>query len=120
MAAGVYNTVIEQGASWRRRLTWCRKNPDGSAGAPYDLTHCSAYMQIRPGHDQAVITEISTETQEITIDGPNGIIVLYLSPAKTDLIARRARYDLLVVFPSGDAYRVLGGKINVALAITEP
>ena len=44
MAAGIYDIIIEQGATFTLSATW-----KDSAGAAINLTSYSARMQVRPG-----------------------------------------------------------------------
>ena len=144
MAAATYALRIEQGATWRLKFTWCRAgavNPDGTiaAGDPIDLTGCTARMQIRKSLRQPVLAfittpvtaiatdavtgvETTTETPNgITLGGVDGTIVLELSADKTALLNITAGvYDLEIVFPSGDVYRVLEGTVTVDPNVTRP
>lgn len=120
MAVGVYRTSIKQNGTWRRSLTWCRRNEDGTAGDPYNLSNCHAHMQIRARPGLPVLCDVSTESGDITIDGPAGSIVVTIPPEQTALLTvRRVRYDLFVTFPSTDVIPVLEGQLDVDLAITE-
>lgn len=119
MAVGVYRTSIKQNGTWRRSLVWCRRNEDGTAGDPYDLSECSAHMQIRARPGLPVLCDVSTDAGGITIDGPAGLIVITIGPEQTALLTgRRVRYDLFVTFPSRDVIPVLEGQLDVDLAIT--
>ncbi len=86
MAAGRYNLVIEQGATFTKRLT-IQKN-----AAPWNLTGYEARAQIRrSASDDTKITDIG-----VTItDPPNGTVDLLLTSVQTAALApQRANWDL--------------------------
>lgn len=89
--AGTYNIKHDQGATFRRTLTW-----KDASGALINLTGYSARMQLRPSpSDTTVSLELTTESGGITLGGVNGTIQLYASATDmTSLAARSYAYDL--------------------------
>lgn len=106
---------IEQGATFTLGFNWHREGPvvDGvvTPGDPYDLTGCTARMQIRRRQGE---TPLLTATSELPVDaaavaagagrirlgGATGRIDITLTDEDTDLIsARTAVYDLEVEWP---------------------
>src|SRR5215207_9195643 len=107
MAAGKYDFTIEQGATFRRTLTW--KDEDGN---PIDLTGCTARLKIyrSNGTDIKLLT---TDTDGgITLGGPAGTIELYLSDEATaDLDFDTARYVLKITSPNTDVTPLVRGTV---------
>lgn len=104
----------EQGARWRKRLIWKQANGD-----PYDLTGCRGLLQVRTGPGAPVQVELR-EGDGITFGGADGTIDLFVSGAKAmGLTTRRAQYDFYVIFPSGEPVKVLDGRIEVDLTISD-
>jgi hypothetical protein len=135
MAAGIKDIFIEQGASFRMFLTWTEpspRNPDGTVqtdpdtglpvpGDPYDLTGAEAHMQIRQRVGSTVLMDLrSGDGNEIVLGGVAGTIAVSMTPEQTaNIMAKRAKYDLYVIFPDRtDAAKVLKGKVTVDLAVT--
>lgn len=119
MAAAKLKLVIEQGATFRKTLTW----KAGTPATPVDLTGCTARMHIR-----AVITDatpllsLTTEDGGITLGGTAGTIVLYIRPTVTeDITWTTAVYDLEIVFPAApepDVRRLVHGTVTVTPEVT--
>jgi hypothetical protein len=125
MSAGSFTLALEQGATYRRTFTWgTAGTPDvdgnPTLGTPHDLTGCTARMQIRQAYGKPVLLEATTENDGIVLGGVDGTIELALSDTMTDAVALRSpgRYDLEVMYPSGDVVRVLEGPVTVDLNIT--
>ncbi len=119
MTAGVHDFPVEQEATFRQRITWAAKDAAGEL-QPYDLTDCTARMQVRTGYDGETFLTLSTENGGLTLGGSAGTIDIHMRPSETDqLTVAKPRYDLMVIFPSGDARRVLEGRLLVRRNITE-
>jgi hypothetical protein len=129
--AAEYPIALEQGATYRDSFTYGVAQLDASGspvldanGAPvlaraYDLTGCKARMQIRQDYGKPVLVQITTEDGGITLGGESGLVELFISDEKTDLMAlpngkpvTAARYDLELEWPSGDVVRVLQGPVT--------
>lgn len=110
MAAVNKPLYIEQGATFTLGFTWHRQGPvvEGvvTPGDPYDLTGCTARMQIRKaqGVEPPLVTATSLPTgpgaKRIFLGGPTGRIEITLTDEDTDLINQaRAVYDLEIEWP---------------------
>ena len=127
MADSDADLYIEQGATYRRSMLWRQpKTPEqeeaGAPGTPYDLTDCRAHMQIRKKVNAAEVLCELFDGDGITLGGEDGTIAIEISPERTmELELKRAgAYDLYVIFPSGVILRVIQGKVNVSLTVTDP
>jgi hypothetical protein len=119
MAVSKLKLEINQGATFRRRLTWLT----GSPATPVDLTGWTARMQIRSTVESAaVLHELTTENGGITLGGIAGTIDLYISATATAAFAwpSAAVYDLELVAPGvgGDVYRLVGGSVTLSREVT--
>lgn len=118
MAAGEYNITIEQGAVFRKVLTWT-----DSEDAPINLTGYTALMQIRKedtGGD--VIIELSTLNDKIVITPAEGKIELFIPATETaEFSFDSAYYDLELIPPSeeDETVRLLQGKVTLSTEITK-
>lgn len=116
MAAGVYDIICEQGATFRKTFTWLDENEQ-----PIDLTGCSARMQVRSSH-KATTTWVSLTTATnggLTITPLTGTIAVVISATVTaTLPVNKGVYDLEVVHPSGDVTRLMQGAFTVSPEVT--
>lgn len=141
MTAAARNLTIEQGATFTLGFAWHRAGPevDGvvTPGDPYDLTGCTARMQIRKKQGEAPLVTATSEdasTPEaiaagagrIVLGGETGRIDITLTDADTDLlVVKAAVYDLEIVWPlqSGELRprvdRLLKGSVTVDPNITQ-
>ena len=100
---------IEQGATFTLGFNWYRQGAvvEGvvTPGDPYDLTGCSARMQVRRRQGEpALVTATSLPTGDgagrIFLGGATGRIEITLTDEDTDLIdAKTAVYDLEIEWP---------------------
>jgi hypothetical protein len=124
VSAGRWDTVIEPGATWERRLTWT-----DAADVPVPLAGCTARMHVRSSTWATdVLVELTTENGRITLTDP-GVIDLVLSAAETETFGQTAGakspavYDLEIVDPTQTPERVtrlLEGRITVSPEVTRP
>lgn len=117
MAAGLYDMLCEQGATFTRTLTW-----SGEDGDPVNLTGYTARMQVRKTvADTDTILELTTENGRIAFGSPlsAGKIELTISAADTAALDPiKAVYDLEMVSPTGKVVRLLQGKFTVSAEVT--
>jgi len=117
MPAGFYAIEAEQGATFRRTVTWV-----DDASTPVILTNCSARMQVRKTKESAApVLSLTTENGGITIGGPQGKLTLYVSAtAMSQIPAGAYYYDLEVQFtnPEADVVRLLEGTFVVSREVT--
>lgn len=116
MAAAKLKLTIEQGATFRKTLTW----KTGATPTPVNLTGCTARMQLRSEvASPTVLLSLTTENGGIALGGTSGTIVLLVSATATALITWAAAvYDLEVVFANGDVRRLVYGPVTVSLEVT--
>jgi hypothetical protein len=116
MAAAKLKLTIEQGATFRKTLTW----KAGTPAVPVDLTGCTARMQIRSEITSAtILVTLTTENGGIILGGAAGTIELFIDPVATAAITWTAGvYDLEVVFSLTDVRRLLYGVVAVSPEVT--
>jgi hypothetical protein len=113
MSAGVSNLSLEQGSTFRQRVTWNQPN-----GSPQDLTAATAHMQIRAATLNTVLVNL-TDTAGLTLGGALGTIDIVITATQTLLlVGGAARYDLVVTLPSGDVVRLIEGTIQIDPLVT--
>ena len=122
MIAGVYNLLIEQGATFARLIEIEYPDPsDPTIFLPYDLSGFSASMQIR--------RTIDSTSPQITLTSDNGRIEmqpggaenalrLYLDPEDTSIIETDGVYDIEIQDGSGDIQRILRGTVTLSREVT--
>lgn len=111
------NLTINQGATFRHKFAWKDKN-----GRPIDLTNFIARMQVRASASSPVVLlELTTENGGLALGGKLGTIALYLTDNSTGLIIDWVRgvYDIELVSPAGDVFRVVAGTAVVSPQITK-
>lgn len=128
MSAGKHNFTCEQGATFDRTITY----RDGS-GAVIDLTGYTARMHVREYAAGDLIVALYSDvsqgasngyailngSSELTADGANGNIRLFISAANTaNLTTGSLKYDLEIESPTGVVDRLIEGKFNVVPEIT--
>jgi len=121
MSAGLYNTIVEQGAAFVRQFTVMDLN-----GRPVDLTNYIAQFSVKapppnPNTPPLGVLNYISSPQEthLTIDGSNGIVTITFSADETlALNFTSAIYDIFLVSPSSVRTRLLSGSITVTPSIT--
>lgn len=117
MAAGKYDIIIEQGATFTRVLTW---KPGGATG---NLTGMSARMKIKtlPGVLILSLTQTATANGDvITLGGAAGTIsILITSATTTNLAFTIGKYDLELVDTVGQVTRLLQGSVTFNREVTD-
>ena len=116
MPAGELNLYIEQGATFRKTLTW----KTGTPAALVNLTGYTARLQVRDKvtSDTALLS-LTTENDGIILGGAAGTIALYVSAADTSAIAwKKGVYDLEMIAPNGDVRRLVAGSVEVSQEVT--
>ena len=92
---------------------------------PFDLSGCSARMQVRDRVDGALLLSLSSDPMtlrdgSIQIDTGLAALIVKLEPAKTALLSWvRGTYDLELITPGGDVYPVAAvSKVTVSPEVT--
>ena len=121
-----------QGQTYRWGFVWARPDAASTPEAPLpaiprELTGCTARMQIRSRYGAEVLLELTTENGGLTLGPDAGHITIYAADEQTDEVGAtedplksrtRARYDLEVIYPSGDVRRVIQGDLTISPNIT--
>ena len=116
MAAGIWNALCEQGATFRRVLTW--KDADGVA---QNLTGYTARMQVRDTVDDTAgpVLTLTTENGRISLGGVAGTVTLLVDATTTAaLTPEQYVYDLEVVSSTGFVTRLVQGTFIVSGEVT--
>ena len=116
MAAGVYNTVIEKGATFELTVTY-----KDATGAAVDLTTWTVRMQVRatPSADTAILTSEGGSPTIVLTKNSSGVISATVSAANTAaLTPATAYYDIEAQTSAGVVRRVLQGRIIISPEVT--
>jgi len=115
MTAGSYDVEVEVGATFFLDVTW--KDPDGN---PIDNTGYDARMQFRKTYKSTTtVMSFTTGGGQITLGGADGKVHVKGIAAVTELITDRyGVYDLEMIAPSGDVYRILKGAADFDPEVT--
>lgn len=116
MAAGVYNTVIEKGATFELTVTY--KDASGTA---VDLTTWTVRMQVRttPASESTILTSEGGSPTITLTKNSSGVISATISATNTAaLTAATAYYDIEAQNASGVVRRVLQGRIIISPEVT--
>ena len=116
MPAGELDIYIEQGATFRKTLTW----KTGSPATPVDLTGYSARLQVRAKIDDAEpLLSLTTENGGLALGTTDGTIALYLSATATGALGwKKGVYDLEMIAPNTDVIRLVAGSVAVSREVT--
>lgn len=114
------NRRIEQGSSYWWSLMWKDSAEDVNGK---NLLQWAARMQIREFKDSptALVSLTSDPGGGITLGDGAGEsnILVYIEPDETDLLtASTAVYDLEMVDPGDDVFRLLEGEVAISLNVT--
>ena len=115
MSAGELDLLIEQGATFQKKLIW--QDADGN---PIDITNYTGRMQVRESKDATVIlVELTTVNGRITIGGANGEIDLEIDATTTAALTfSSAVYDLELEDTGGIVTRLVEGKVKLSFEVT--
>jgi hypothetical protein len=116
MSAGVYNTVIEKGATFELTVTY--KDATGSA---VDLSTWTVRMQVRetPSSGTTILTSEGGSPTIVLTKNSSGVISATVSAANTAaLTPATAFYDIEAQNASGVVRRVLQGRIIISPEVT--
>jgi hypothetical protein len=116
--AGLHNFLCNQGATFKRTLTWT-----DSARAPRDLTSYTARMHVRATVDSSTLfLQLTTANGRITLgttDATKGQVNLTISATDTAaLTPGQYVYDLELVSAGGEVTRLVEGNFVVKAEVT--
>lgn len=123
MAAGIYNTILEQGATFSR--TFEITNPDGT---PFSLSGYSFSAQIRKlpkdtGTPIAVFTCTLTAPNLITISltptQTTNVLIPVIPDPKNPVATTRYYYDCFATAPDTTVKKLVGGYLDVYPEVTK-
>ena len=110
MAAGTYNFIMEQGATFTRQLTVKENN------SAMNLSGYSVASLMRSTHDSSTV--VGTFTCTIS-NASGGIITMTMTPAVTGAIEEGIYvYDLEITNATGIVTRLLEGEITTNPEVT--
>ena len=110
MAAGTYNFIVEQGATFTRQLT-VKEN-----SSAMDLTGYSVASKMRSTHDSSTV--VGTFTCTVS-NASGGIITISMTSSTTAAIEEGIYvYDLEITSGSSIVTRLLQGNITVNPEVT--
>ena len=110
MAAGTYNFILEQGATFTRTLTVKENN------SAMNLTGYSVASKMRSTHDSSTV--VGTFTCTIS-NASGGIITMSMTASATGAIEEAIYvYDLEIASGSGTVTRLLEGEVTVNPEVT--
>ena len=110
MAAGTYNFIMEQGATFTRQLTV------KESGSALNLSGYSVASLMRSTHDSSTVVGTFT----CTISNASGCIIsMSMTPAVTGAIEEGIYvYDLEITSSSGTVTRLIQGEVTVTPEVT--
>ena len=116
MSAPEWPIEIEQGATFRKSLTW----KAGAPPLPVDLTGCTARMQVREHMDSPLpMLSLTTENGGITLGDESGVVTLHVHALKTGALSKLSGiYDLEIEFADGTVRRLLCGPVAILPGVT--
>lgn len=113
MAAGTYNILIEQGATYDQTFTYT------ISGSPVNLTGYTARMQARQTHASPTkILDLVSPTNITLGDAAGTVRVVVAATATDDLNAGTYVYDLELESGSGVVTRLIQGSLTVSPEVT--
>jgi hypothetical protein len=118
MAAGTYNFVIEQGATFSKNIEW-----NDEDGTPVPLDGLTGLMRVRSSLNATeVILEFTTDDTTMVFTDPGVITLAQDSDVTAALDFTMAVYDLKILDPSVDpplVTRLLKGTVQLSKEVTK-
>lgn len=116
MAAGIWNILAEEGATFSRRITWRDSND-----ALVDLSGYTARMQVRPtiDDDQTAVLSLTTENGRILLGGTSGTVDLLVTAQDMAVTEGQYVYDLEMVSSAAQVTRLVQGTFVVNGEVTK-
>lgn len=112
-------TIVE-GTTFGFGITW---EDSGTPRAAIDIEGCAAVFRICPASSSQTLAECTTEDGGVKIGPLRGQLTVSLAPEKTagtsGALWTGARYELRVMYPSGDVYSLVRGQARLIPAVIE-
>jgi len=92
-----------------------------NSGSPIDITGCTAKMQVRDtkGGSKLAFTLTSPSTGGITVDGPNGKLIVKITPTQTNkLFYPKSSYDIMLTDTNLNKIKLLEGFMTLSRSVT--
>lgn len=115
MGDTVYDIEIQQGADFD--ITFLYKDEDGVI---IDVSGYSARMMIKSGYRSLAVVSL-TQSSGITLGGASGTVAIHIPASKTVTLPGPPQtmvYDIFLTDPSGNIVKLVGGRVNLQLAVT--
>lgn len=92
------------------------KDPNGN---PIDITGSTAKMQVRNAQGDKLAFTLTSPSGGITIDGPNGLITVKMTPTQTSkLFYPKSVYDLMLTDSQANKTKLVGGYLTASRSVT--
>lgn len=116
MAAGIWNILAEEGATFSRTITWRDSNE-----ALVNLSGFTARMQVRPtiDDDQTAVLALTTENGRILLGGTSGTVTLTVTSGDMNIAEGQYVYDLEMVSGTSTVTRLVQGTFVVNGEVTK-
>jgi hypothetical protein len=111
--AGIYNGVMDQGATWTLSIVYTDYN-----GNPIVLTGYTARMQLRSKFDSAAVLTLSTSNGGITITPLTGTINLMATATQMESIQPGLYVYDLELTSGSNIQRLIQGQMTVRAQVT--
>lgn len=112
-------TIVE-GTTFGFGITW---EDSGTPREAIDIGGCTAVFRVCPASSNQTLAECTTEDGGVSIGPLKGQLSVSLAPGKTagtsGALWSGARYELRVMYPSGEVYSLVRGQARLIPAVIE-
>lgn len=109
-----YDFAINAGASLYKKFTWRQRNPDGSQGAPYDITGYDARLWVPNPDGVTFAFELTVANGGIVLGGVAGTIEWMMTPTETSALDfGKLPYRFDITEPNGTVNPFLRGVVRL-------
>lgn len=112
--AGQKNWEVDVNTTYSFSVAY--KDPNGD---PIDITGSTAKMQVRNAQGDKLAFTLTSPSGGITIDGPNGLITVKMTPTQTSkLFYPKSVYDLMLTDSQANKIKLVGGYLTASRSVT--
>ena len=112
--AGQKNWEVDINTTYSFEIEY--KDPNGD---PIDITGSTAKMQVRNTQGDKLAFTLTSPSGGITIDGPNGLITVKMTPTQTSkLFYPKSVYDLMLTDTNANKIKLVGGYLTAQRSVT--